>query len=296
MRVWAFEFSWTGGPDVSRKKNWVPCPRFLRAGILLRFLSRPVPHSSRSTPYVSRTVCGTKRGKFLVLRPAKPTPAAGACCGRRKSEARSNLYADFFTLALRRRREVPRPFAVLATVRVLAFSSTIFRRLRPPPLPFHRFPQELVDPCLVTTPLPLQPRQHIGVHADRHRPFDGTVKLPHHRASPFPHFRRIRQIDFLVRHARQRSQFLCLLPRGLLHRSSFPAASPFRPEIVRLPSFPPPLSELYPCVFFLLRAHSNQFARVRILVLYMDLTNLIIHGIVSREFSTPSSRNRCFSA
>jgi len=22
MRVWAFEFSWTGGPDVSRKKNF----------------------------------------------------------------------------------------------------------------------------------------------------------------------------------------------------------------------------------------------------------------------------------
>src|SRR5713101_7669760 len=144
--------------------------------------------------------------------------------------ARSNLYADFIRLALLRWREVPRPFAALATVRVLAFSSTIFRRLRPPPLPFHRFPQELVDPCLVTTPLALQPRQHIGVHADRHRPFDGTVKLPHHRPSPFPHFRRIRQIDFLVRHARQRSQFLCLLPGGLLHRSSFPAASPFAPR------------------------------------------------------------------
>src|SRR5216683_7870367 len=144
--------------------------------------------------------------------------------------ARSNLYADFFRLALLRWREVPRPFAALATVRVLAFSSTIFRRLRPPPLPFHRFPQELVDPCLVTTPLALQPLQHIGVHADRHRPLDGTVKLPHYRPSPFPHFRRIRQIDFLVRHPRQRSQFLCLLPRGLLHRSSFPAASPSAPR------------------------------------------------------------------
>src|SRR5713101_3403294 len=85
---------------------------------------------------------------------------------------------------------------------------------------------------------------------------------------------------------------------GLLFASRQSSQSPSQFEkhlllapFVRLPSFPPPLSELYPCVFFLLRAHSNQFARVRILVLYMDLTNLIIHGIVSREFSTPSSPN-----
>src|SRR6266403_1417805 len=48
------------------------------------------------------------------------------------------------------------------------FSSAILRRLRPPPLPFHGFTQELVDPCLVTTSLALQPRQPIGIHANRH--------------------------------------------------------------------------------------------------------------------------------
>src|SRR5260370_15821779 len=33
------------------------------------------------------------------------------------------------------------------------FSSAILRRLGPPPLPFHDFTRELVDPCLVTTSL-----------------------------------------------------------------------------------------------------------------------------------------------
>src|SRR6266581_7168975 len=203
------------------RKYWVPLT------VSWRRRSRSWRSSLRSTKSISEVLTvggGIAKEKMFIgagdrrlLRPAQVW-------------ARSNLYADFFRLLLLRWREVPRPFAVLATVRVLVFSSTIFRRLCPPPLPFHRFPQELVDPCLITTPLALQPRQHIGVHADRHRPFDGTVKLPHHRPSPFPHFRRIRQIDFLVPHARQRSQFLCLLPRGLLHRSSFPAASPFAPR------------------------------------------------------------------
>src|SRR6266852_2656653 len=104
-------------------------------------------------------------------------------------------------------------------------SSTISLRLRSPPLPFHGFTQQFVDPRLVTAPLALQPRQHIGIHANRHRPLDGAVKLPHHGAPPFPYFRRIRQIDLVVRHPRQRRELLCYSPRNLLHRFSLSAMS-----------------------------------------------------------------------
>src|SRR6266581_6215519 len=44
---------------------------------------------------------------------------------------RSNLYADFFSLVLLRRRELPRPFAVLANGTSLGF----FRDYLPPPTP-----------------------------------------------------------------------------------------------------------------------------------------------------------------
>ncbi len=49
-------------------------------------------------------------------------------------------------------------------------------------------------------------------------------------------------------------------------------------------------SELYPFLFFLLRAHSNRCAAFLILVLYMDLKKNIIHGIMGREFSTPPTQ------
>ncbi len=99
----------------------------------------------------------------------------------------------------------------------LTLSSTILLPLRPPPLPFHGFTQQFVDPRLVTASLALQPRQHIGIHANRHRPLDGAVKLPHHGAPPFPYFRRIRQIDLVIRHPRQRRKLLCYSPGNLLH-------------------------------------------------------------------------------
>src|SRR5260370_3281822 len=100
----------------------------------------------------------------------------------------------------------------------LTLSSTILLPLRPPPLPFHGFTQQFVDPRLVTASLALQPRQHIGIHANRHRPLDGAVKLPHHGAPPFPYFRRIRQIDLVIRHPRQRRKLLCYSPGNLLPR------------------------------------------------------------------------------
>src|ERR1700676_2837864 len=96
-----------------------------------------------------------------------------------------------------------------------------------PALPFHGFAEELVDSGLISTSLALEPGEHIGVHANRHRLLDGAIKLSHDRSSPFPNFRRIRQIDLVVRHPRQRSKLLCHLPRNLPHKPSFPAASLF---------------------------------------------------------------------
>jgi hypothetical protein len=58
-----------------------------------------------------------------------------------------------------------------------------------------------------------------------------------------------------------------------------------------LPHFPGPPSELYPCVFFLLRAPSNRRAFFPILVLCMYLTIPILHGIVSRELWTRPPAN-----
>ncbi len=59
-----------------------------------------------------------------------------------------------------------------------------------------------------------------------------------------------------------------------------------------LPHFPRPPSELYPCVFFLLRAPpSNRRAFFQILVLCMYLTIPILHGIVSRELWTRPPAN-----
>src|SRR5206468_400638 len=55
---------------------------------------------------------------------------------------------------------------------------------------------------------------------------DGAIKLPHNRASPFAHFRCIRQINLVVRHPRQRGKLLRHFPRDLPHKSSFPAAIP----------------------------------------------------------------------
>ena len=83
--------------------------------------------------------------------------------------------------------------------------------------PLHGFTQELVDPRLVTTPLALKPRQHIGIHANRHRPLDGTVKLPptaprHSRTSGAS----VKSV--LSSGMRQRREFLCYSPRNLLHR------------------------------------------------------------------------------
>src|SRR6266852_5899117 len=124
---------------------------------------------------------------------------------------------------------VPDPFAPLAKSAGFDFSSTLFLPLRPPS-PFHGFTQELVDPGLVSASLALQPGQHIGIPANRHRLSDEAVKLPHYRPSPVPHFRRIRQIDLVVRHPRQRGKLLRHFPRDLPHKSSFPAASPFAPR------------------------------------------------------------------
>ena len=47
-------------------------------------------------------------------------------------------------------------------------ATKLCKRRLGPPIPFHGFAKELVDPGLVSASLALQPSQHIGVHANRH--------------------------------------------------------------------------------------------------------------------------------
>ncbi len=51
-----------------------------------------------------------------------------------------------------------------------------------PALSFHGFAEELVDSGLIPASLALQPGQHIGVHANRHRLLDGAIKFSHQDA------------------------------------------------------------------------------------------------------------------
>jgi hypothetical protein len=92
-------------------------------------------------------VGGLSGSRWLLIissrsRPKSPSSVTVDPCSRaRRSDSES--------------RRVAHPFAPLAKGADFDFSSTIFRLLRPP-LPFHGFTQELVDPGLVSASLPLQ--------------------------------------------------------------------------------------------------------------------------------------------
>src|SRR2546427_8262065 len=53
---------------------------------------------------------------------------------------------------------------------------------------FHRRPQEPVDSRLVTTPVGLEPGEHLGVETNGERLLDRPIELAHDRPSPISHF------------------------------------------------------------------------------------------------------------
>src|SRR5579864_7575706 len=72
-----------------------------------------------------------------------------------------------------------------------------------PPDGLHELPQHVVDSCLISRTLPLEPRQQVRVEPNADCLFDRPVELPDHSTTPVVDLRDIGGIDVLISLARK---------------------------------------------------------------------------------------------
>ena len=84
-------------------------------------------------------------------------------------------------------------------------------RSAPAGLVQHSRAEDLIDAGLISLPLGFKPRKDIGINSECQRLFNRAIEFPNYRAVPVAHFREIGQVNVVLFHFLQVSEFLCLL-------------------------------------------------------------------------------------
>ena len=103
---------------------------------------------------------------------------------------------------------------------------------RPAParLVHHGSAQDLVDAGLISLSLGFEPREDVCINSERERLFYRTIEFSNYRVVPVADFRKIGQVNVVLFHFSQVSEFLCLLSVDFGHNAFFHATLLFAPR------------------------------------------------------------------